>query len=98
MTDRGHLFELQTFIETFLAIAYFRIPEFRSKILECLPDEKEVQIDEWKPTHFALEEKEITGAAMQALFNWDRKFYDTIPNVTHHLIYSPLKSNKHMIS
>jgi hypothetical protein len=97
MTGRGHLLELQTLIETFLAIAYFRIPEFRSKILECLPDEKEVQIDEWKPTHFSLEEKEMTGAAMQALFNWNRQFYDTIPNVTQQLTFSLQKKNKHII-
>lgn len=82
MTGRGHIVELQTFIESFLAIAYFRIPEFRSKILECFPDERNVQLDEWKPTHFSLDETALTGAAMQALFNWDKEFYDAIPSVS----------------
>ena len=81
MNRRGLTVDQQKFIETFLAIAYFRVPEFRSKIMECLPDEEDVQIDEWKPTHFSLDATEATGVTMPALFNWDREFYNVIPEV-----------------
>jgi hypothetical protein len=40
-------------MENFLAIAYFRITEFRSKILDCLylPD---VNVKEWRATEFDI--------------------------------------------
>ncbi len=82
MNRRGLTLDQQEFLESYLAIAYFRIPEFRSKILECLPSETDVIIDEWKPTHFSLDATEMTGMAMSTLFSWDKEFYDLLPNVS----------------
>jgi len=81
MNRRGLTVDQQEFLETYLAIAYFRVPEFRSEILGCLPNETDVLIDEWKPTYFSLENTEMAGIAMATLFNWDKEFYDCLPNV-----------------
>ena len=81
ITYRGLTIEERKFIVTYLVIAYFRIPEFRSKLLECLTDESEIQIDEWKSIHFSLDETEIDGSAMLTLFDWEKEFYEKIPEV-----------------
>jgi len=81
LNRRGLTLDQQEFLETYLAIAYFRIPEFRSKILECLPNEQDIHLDEWKTTHFSLDSPDTGGIAMPALFNWDKEFYDRIPKV-----------------
>ena len=70
----------QNFLMSYLAIAYFRIPEFRTKLLDCFRNDN--QVEDWKETHFILLESDTTGFCMNLLFNWTEEFYDRIANVS----------------
>ena len=67
------------FVEQFAAIVYFRIPEFRKKMLGRLYDEiKDINIDEWRGTEWKLEEDiddEKKNKQFVSLFDWQGCFY-----------------------
>ena len=70
------------FVESFCAIAYFRIPEFRGKLLESLIDaNKGIEIDEWRGTEWRLD-SEIRNSnrnrELLSLFDWEKDFYRLI--------------------
>ena len=66
------------FVEKFTAIAFFRIPEFRKKLLENLKNKEDVVIDEWRGTEWGLYEEikeEKKNQMIVSLFDWDSEFY-----------------------
>jgi len=46
------------FIENFCALGYFKIPDFRNKIIECIMKTNDPVLSEWRGTEFKLEENE----------------------------------------
>jgi len=74
----------RAFIEEYTAIAYFRVPEFRKKMLEKIHNAvKEIKIDEWRGTEWMLDEKIAENQKNQqivALFDWERDFYVYLKN------------------
>ena len=69
----------RAFIEEFTAIAYFRVPEFRKKMLERIHNSvKDMKIEEWRGTEWMLDEnidENKKNAQIVALFDWERDFY-----------------------
>jgi hypothetical protein len=66
------------FVEQFTAIAYFRIPEFRNKLLENLIRKEDPIIDEWRGTEWGLDEEILEEQKNQqfvSLFDWENEFY-----------------------
>ena len=67
------------FIEQFTAIAYFRIPEFRKKMLERIYNAtKDFTIEEWRGTEWKLGEKindDKKNPQLLAFFDWEGDFY-----------------------
>lgn len=66
------------FIDNFCAIAYFKIPEFRSKLQECVKKTNDIEITEWRGTEWKLEEhitEEQRDPHLSSLFNWEKSFY-----------------------
>ena len=67
------------FVENFSAQAYFRIPEYREKILEHIGREDEKgPLQEWRGTDWGLDDKDDTGKKNQyflSLFDWEKDFY-----------------------
>jgi len=66
------------FVENFTAIAFFRIPEFRKKLLKCLIRDDDPDINEWRGTEFLLEDDGPTDrreAQLAALFDWENEFH-----------------------
>lgn len=66
------------FIDNFCAIAYFQIPEFRIKLLECAQKETDTEITEWRGTEWKLEDLVMDNQRDQyllSLFNWEAVFY-----------------------
>ncbi len=64
------------FTENFVALAYFRIPEFRSKLLDCLKlsmAKGQTEIPEWRGAEWNLEvnENDIKNKYILQLFDWE---------------------------
>eukprot|EP01017_Pseudomicrothorax_dubius_P027990 TRINITY_DN3285_c0_g1_i9.p1 TRINITY_DN3285_c0_g1~~TRINITY_DN3285_c0_g1_i9.p1 ORF type:complete len:592 (-),score=116.91 TRINITY_DN3285_c0_g1_i9:199-1974(-) len=80
----------RNFIEHFLALAYFRVPEFRERLLACLTKGADLNIEEWKLVEQAKEvtASRFTGSSTPSsgrtnflsLFDWDKEFYQYIKN------------------
>lgn len=71
----------QTFVEIFCAIAYFRIPEFRQKLLGCFEkaNDAEITINECRGNEWLLEnapDDSKTNKQVTALFDWNKNFYE----------------------
>jgi hypothetical protein len=81
LNGKGHTIDQQEFFETFLATAFFRIPEFRTRLIECLPQPTDERIEEWKQSSLSMGDDQNKGLAMQSLFNWQEEFYACLPNV-----------------
>jgi len=78
MSQKGLPDKEREFVEHFTAIAYFRIPEFRERLLNCLrKDIKDVQIPEWRGIEWRLDESidDNKNPHLFALFDWERNFY-----------------------
>ena len=71
------------FVENFLAIAYFRIPKFRSHLLEIFNEFNNIEILEWRGTDYKInsieEEQEnnlnINKNVLLDMFDWEKDFY-----------------------
>jgi len=61
MNVKGSSNKLQHFIETFFAMAYFRIPLFRKKYLSCLMQKSFRPIEDWRSTELDLEDYDPEG-------------------------------------
>lgn len=79
MNQRGLPDKEREFVEQFTAIAYFRIPEFRKKLLECLrKDIEHTPILEWRGIEWHLDDRHDVGRECPqffSLFDWERDFY-----------------------
>ena len=66
------------FIDNFCAIAYFKIPEFRVKLLECIKKVNVIEINEWRGTEWKLDDAitdDQRDLYLVKLFNWENAFY-----------------------
>ena len=61
MNVKGSSDKLRDFIETFFAMAYFRIPLFRKKYLSCLTQKSFMPIEDWRSTELDLEDYNPDG-------------------------------------
>lgn len=75
MNFKGVEQKMQKFIESFLAIAYFRIPDFRAEILECIKSKSYYPIAEWRGITMDLEE-DISEHNLLPALDWTSLFYD----------------------
>lgn len=68
----------RNFVEQFSAVAYFRIPEFREKILQRLSIEDDVKITEWRGTDWSLYDEikdDKKNKEFVSFFDWENDFY-----------------------
>ena len=69
----------QSFAETFCAIAYFRVPEFRNQLLACLSSSKDASsTNEWKESQWFLElesDESKKNKQIVSFFDWNKHFY-----------------------
>ena len=66
------------FIENFCALAYFKIPDFRHKLLSCLIKKEDSSFEEIKDTDFHLETNNFEDKKnkyFMSLFDWEKDFY-----------------------
>lgn len=68
------------FVTKFCASAYFRIPEFRERLLQSLEDSQDakVEITEWRGTEYQLEgetDNRRKNKVIVSLFDWNTYFY-----------------------
>mgnify|MGYP000945759403 CR=1 FL=1 len=80
LDQKGLIEKERAFVEVFCAVAYFRIPEFREKLLACLDSSSTdgVIITEWRGTDWLLDvapEENMRDKQILSLFDWDRYFY-----------------------
>lgn len=80
LNHKGLIEKERDFVETFCAVAYFRIPEFRVKLLNCFNSSSDegVSITEWRGTEWLLDNEPDDRKKNQhivSLFDWDKIFY-----------------------
>ncbi|EAR90403.2 hypothetical protein TTHERM_00112530 (macronuclear) [Tetrahymena thermophila SB210] len=67
------------FVENYCAVAYFRIPEFRQKLLSVVIKSDDIEITEWRGTEYQLDETKNNKLAKNnefiSLFDWEQSFY-----------------------
>ena len=84
LSSRGLPDKEREFVEQFMAIAYFRIPEFRKKLLECLREDIEhIPILEWRGVEWKFDDNLETNTKNQhfiSLFDWEKDFYVYLKN------------------
>jgi hypothetical protein len=66
--------KLQVFVDTMLVIAYFRLPNFKEKLLQGIKAKKLRPIPEWKDNVFDLLE-EHESAVLLPVLDWENNFY-----------------------
>jgi hypothetical protein len=71
--------KVQEFSEGIFAVCYFRIPEFKAKLLAAFKKKSYERIAEWRGTLFDLEEDITESANFPLMFNWQEFFYDFLP-------------------
>lgn len=72
--------EEKNFVDNFCAIAYFKIPEFRSKLLDCVVKGENYNqtILEWRGTEWNLDDPisdDKRDKHLLNLFDWEQHFY-----------------------
>lgn len=76
-------FYKRDFIVFNIAIAYFKVPEFRETFLKAITREGLMDIPEWRHTHHQIEdsfEENKVNHYIDHFFNWEEYFYQHIPN------------------
>lgn len=71
--------KVQEFSEGMFAVCYFRIPEFKAKLLSAFKKKSYERVPEWRGTLFDLEEDITESANFPLMFNWQEFFYDFLP-------------------
>jgi hypothetical protein len=71
------------FVELFCAYSYFRVPEFRERLLSILVKADDPDITEWRGTEFSLNDDpsklDRKGSnTFNLLFDWQSNFYDVL--------------------
>ena len=74
MDSRGCDSRVYTFIELFLALAYFRIPGFRERLLRCLRRKMWMDIEEWNVLDISLE-SENESHELVPMLDWQSLFW-----------------------
>ena len=74
----------RNFVEIIISVSYFRVPEFREKLLSIILEKSDAIIEEWRNTEgFTLEkdheENEYSTPAIMRMFDWKTFCYDSIP-------------------
>lgn len=83
------------FMGTFLAIVFFRIPEFRSKFLTSLQNPNDKEFLDQMNANFSLNDTdEKGGMTCYNLFNWDKEFYAGLPEVINWTLYKNINREK----
>ncbi|CAD8078040.1 unnamed protein product [Paramecium sonneborni] len=70
----------RAFVEHFFASAYFKIPEFRTKIINSVQRSDDPQLPEWRSLTITKQTDEITNKEFNDLFDWNRHFYEYLVN------------------
>lgn len=66
-----------------IAIAYFKIPEFRKSFIDAITQKPIPEIEEFRNTNFNKDrtsENQEGNNFIERFFNWDRYFYEKIPD------------------
>lgn len=79
MNIKGVDQRVQEFTETIMAIAYFRIPEFKDTLLNCLRRKSFYPVEEWRGTAFDLETDVTVHSEYLPVFDWQLHFYRSLP-------------------
>ena len=79
MNIKGVDQRVQEFTETIMAIAYFRIPEFKDTLLNCLRRKSFYPVEEWRGTAFDLEMDVTVHSEYLPMFDWQVHFYRSLP-------------------
>lgn len=79
MNVKGVEPRVQEFTETILALSYFRIPEFKDKLLDCLKRKSFYPVDEWRGTTFDLEVDVTVHPTYLSMLDWQQHFYHHLP-------------------
>lgn len=69
---------LQAYVETVFVIAYFRVPKFRSVLLECFKSKGITPVEEWRGNFFDLHEDNESSVLLPVL-DWENNFYAAFP-------------------
>ena len=99
MNYRGGDDRTHEFIETFLAIAYFRIPKFRPCLLECMKTKSFYEIQTFHDVNGSLEEN--PDDILLPMLNWNKLFHQYLPESDNDSLLEQWLRNKswrHVIS
>lgn len=68
----------RNFVEVIISVSYFRVPEFREKLLSILLEKSDGVIDEWRNTEGSLDRNkdEFLSPAIMRMFDWKTFCYD----------------------
>jgi len=71
----------RNFVEIIISVSYFRVPEFREKLLSIILEKSDGVIEEWRNTEGSLDRKEgdFVPPAIMRMFDWKTFCYDQIP-------------------
>jgi hypothetical protein len=80
LNQKGLIEKERIFVEIFCAVAYFRIPEFRNKVLTCFDsaDNGGVELTEMRGGEWLIGSGPLNtmqNNQIVALFDWDKSFY-----------------------
>ena len=80
LNQKGLIDKEKIFVEIFCAVAYFRIPEFRNKLLACVDSahNEGVELTELRGADWLLDTRTSSikpNNQLTPLFDWDRNFY-----------------------
>jgi len=83
INDKGLPEKEKEFVENFVAHAYFKIPEFRKKLLTWVTKEDEkLPIQEWRGAEWVIDERPESQKIQYfaSMFDWEKNFYGHIKN------------------
>ena len=70
------------FIENFLVIAFFRIPEFQDELInkfDCMNDSQDLEFEEWSQYEFntqnVFRKQKTNRCKTNWIFDWNKEFY-----------------------
>lgn len=91
---RGVDASIMNFTETTIALAYFRIPEFKDKLLACLKRKSFGVVEEWRNTQWDLETEVAISAEYLPMFDWHHFFYRLLEDSQDQRYTNTLNSEK----
>ena len=79
LTRKAIDFYKKDFVTFNIAIAYFKVPEFREKFLHAIVTDPSKSFVELKNPLHLRQDEEVKKTTIEHFFNWDDKFYKWIP-------------------